>query len=124
MLTREELTRWTSALRANPEQQVSGKLTTDGKTGFCCLGKLCEVMGLEPHPYLHLPEQMSYGTSWTILSGEIETKFGDARGEFEILQMPVLGGHISAAVANDWGATWPEIADHFDRYYPCAEEVK
>ncbi len=120
MLTRAELTKWTTALRANPEQQIIGRLTSDGKTGFCCLGKLCQVMGLIAiRPQLErTPEYQGCTVS---LPNSIN--LGHPDGNFEALGMPDLKEYQTAASANDNGATWLEIADHFDEYYPCSDEI-
>jgi len=124
MLTRKELTAWTDALRANPEQQLTGRLTNCDNTRFCCLGKLCQVMGLVP-TQVPIPFSESfnlgYGNQYSILPSEMEV-FGDYRGEFCALHMPNLGEYHSAACANDDGVSWLEIADHFDKYYPCSDD--
>jgi len=123
MFSRERLKRWTDALRANPELQISGRLFAgppEAPTGFCCLGMLCKIEGLE-----FLPEgsvrfgEMSDGA---ILRMPLREEFGDIVGTFNRLLMPNLGKHPSAAHANDAGVSWPVIADHFDRYYPCSPE--
>lgn len=132
MFTRERLTRWTSALRANPEQQIS-TVMTDGEGRFCCLGKLCDVEGLEPI----LTKELDWGPlsaeSFGYEEGNvlhlpmiIAREFGNNYGRFKLLGMPDLFYEgetwCSAAQANDDNVPWSVIADHFDKYYPCSEE--
>lgn len=129
MLTRAELTKWTSALRANPEQQITGGLANDDYTGFCCLGKLCEVFEI-PRAVDSSEGSTGYAGSTryndtvaiTILPADLAKKFGDAEGDFINLNMPILQEYKSAVIANDRGVSWLEIADHFDKYYPCSDE--
>lgn len=134
MFTRERLTRWTNALRANPEQQISHAMT-DGEGRFCCLGKLCDVEGLEPiligggSDYLGSDYLERFGyeeDNATQLPLIISKEFGHPFGHFNWLGMPDLfyNGKTwpSASWANDNGVPWPVIADHFDKYYPCSDE--
>jgi hypothetical protein len=128
MLSRKELTEWTTALRANPEQQIFGALTNNGIDGFCCLGKLCQIQGLTAEK-LNSYQSVGYGYSGekSYLPREVITKFGSRTGNFEELKMPDLINNDytwkSASMANDNDVTWLEIADHFDKYYPCSDEV-
>ena len=124
MFTRKELTEWTSALRANPEQQMRNQLANLDYTEFCCLGKLCEIRGLAKRGggiYAYRGIEASVG-----LPSPLASEFtGDSLNEsvrFRRLGMPCLKGSPSAAIANDNGCTWIEIADHFDKYYPCSDE--
>ena len=122
MFTRERLTRWTDALRANPEQQISGMLT-DGK-GFCCLGKLCSIERIpkmSSRTFLFMLGNTPYEAN-SYLDGDLANEFGSRYGNFKELGMPNLQGHISADVANDSCVTWLEIAEHFDKYNPCSDE--
>lgn len=125
-LTRAELTKWTDALRANPEQQIDGKLTSDGETGFCCLGKLCQVMGLvvDIGENYDGSTRCTYNGEAVFLTGELAIRFGCYKGAFTHLDMPNLHGYSCAASANDNGLAWPVIAEHFDKYYPCSDEVQ
>lgn len=52
MLTQTELQMWIDALRANPKQQIKFRLVNEEQNGFCCLGKLCDV--------LRIPAQIDY----------------------------------------------------------------
>jgi hypothetical protein len=138
MFTRARLTRWTSALRANPEQQFSGGLISTSGDKMCCLGKLCEVEGLEKVrgseddqlSYFNgfaFPEKDSDGFDITttgngILEAPLATEFGSSEGNFRSFNMPNLRGWSSAVSANDNGVGWIEIADHFDSFYPCSDE--
>ena len=134
MFTRERLTRWTQALRANPEQQMRGCLANGTYTQFCCLGKLYEVEGVardigDSHRdmggYIIEPK---YGAEYATLEGQLATDFGSSGGCFSDHLMPdlVYGGvsYNSAIAANDRLVPWPIIADHFDKHYPCSDELK
>ena len=134
MFTRARLTRWTKALRDNPEQQIT-HVMTDGEGGFCCLGKLCEVEGLEPILTTELDKEhrimtaKSFGYEENNVSHlplTIAREFGHSYGNFKPLSMPDLIHKgvvwVSAAQANDNNVPWPVIADHFDKYYPCSDE--
>ena len=114
MLTKEELTAWTTALRANPEQQISG-LLSDGK-GFCCLGKLCDVLGLVP---TKSPAGVYfYENNYLYLPDSVADKLGSRSGNFGDMSMPTLNKFADASRANDSLISWVDIADHFDKYYP------
>lgn len=122
MFTRERLTRWTDALRANPEQQISGMLT-DGK-GFCCLGKLCsieKIPKMTSRTFLFMSGNEMHEAD-AYLDGSLANEFGSRYGNFKELGMPNLRGQPSADVANDSCISWLEIAEHFDKYYPCSDE--
>jgi len=125
MFTRERLKRWTDALRANPELQTMTRLfngPSDNPSGLCCLGMLCKVEGLE---FLETGEvRFGETDNAAILKAPLATELGDCVGAFSVLEMPRLRGHDSAASANDSGVNWLEIADHFDRYYPCSDEAR
>lgn len=131
MFTRARLSRWTAALRANPEQQHVGSLANASYTKFCCLGKLCEVEGIARNP-AKSPWSYSYGyvfdetRSETRLKASLCKAFGSDRGHFLSLNMPDLEykqqQYGAAWEANDAGVPWPVIADHFDKYYPCEDE--
>jgi hypothetical protein len=128
-LTKSELKAWTDALRANPEQQITGKLVNKltletCEIGFCCLGKLCETLGGRPAP---MYKGLGFDGETTYLPAQIAEKLAVVTltrdGSFSHLGMPELCGWCSLAHANDNGATWPEIADHLDKYYPAVEEA-
>ena len=137
MFTRKELTEWTSALRANPEQQMTGRLANIEYTKFCCLGKLCEVRGVERWKpsagrghgrgaYLD-ESNTDEPASFARLPESLALKFTGSRKNdvvgFTQMGMPYLKHCSTAAYANDNGCTWIEIADHFDKYYPCSDET-
>lgn len=130
MFTRERLTRWTKALRANPEQQLKGHLANRELTKFCCLGKLAYIEGVNTIIDPDNPESCMFNFEGTpnrfVLTGQLACELGDSSGRFYIMQMPDLKYkdvvHDSAAEANDSGVPWPVIADHFDKYYPCSDE--
>ena len=124
MFTRKELTEWTSALRANPEQQLTRQLANSDYTMFCCLGKLCEVRGIRRigGGYYIDGDKEERSRLPITLAKELT---GDRRNQvvnFSWFGMPNLKGIYTAAGANDRGCTWIEIADHFDKYYPCSDE--
>ena len=131
-LTREQLTAWTNALRDNPEQQITNQLSTDGETGFCCLGKLCQVLGVSgAHVTVDLTNEIkafyAYEGEIRLLPKTIGDIFGCSNGEFKKLQMPFITPikdicYHSAAEANDEGVPWLVIADHFDKHYKCLGE--
>lgn len=124
MFTRERLTRWTAALRANPEQQQQHRLANSEYTKFCCLGKLCEIEGLARARGGYYTDTGYIKLSY--LPPTLAEAFGDKAGNFTFLAMPGLQHNFqmysSAAAANDDGVPWPVIADHFDKYYPCSDE--
>lgn len=151
MLTRAELTLWTSALRKNPEQQYEGNLANFDYTMFCCLGKACEVFGVErvkDGSYLNIYDSSRQSYESGVLPIQLKDKIlhpghADRTGKFSLLKMPDLiwNGHVysSCTYANDGRADMPKdyknttfqtspvpwrvIADHLDKYYPCADEV-
>ena len=116
--TRERLTRWTRKMREHPELQYSSYMSNPEYTKFCCLGLLCLVEELA---------EKDFGYPKRTLTGHLAEEFGDAGGGFEILGMPTLEylgkQYDGAAHANDYGVPWSVIADHFDKYYPCSDEV-
>jgi hypothetical protein len=125
MFTRERLTRWTKALRDNPHQQITSVLTNGVGTGFCCLGKLCEVEGLTLYRTAYVFDDRGL-ESTCHLRGALAVDLGSPTGFFEDLKMPDLVhegvAHRHASDANDEGVPWPVIADHFDKHYPCSDE--
>lgn len=144
MFTRERLTRWTAALRANPEQQERSRLTNDEGTKFCCLGKLCMVEGLER---VIAKESAVISTKWGFklpgveeperfgLVGQLATDlYGPGRQQLSDLGMPFIrwdGETFNCLITANDGVyqanrlvqvPWPVIADHLDKYYPCSDE--
>lgn len=130
MFTRERLTRWTSALRANPQKQYkNGGLANSDYTKTCCLGELCEVEGLKHASNIDLGRFAEHGlASYGILHKrwQLTKDFGSNCGTFREMGMPNLhykgNTFYSAISANDDGVPWPVIADHFDTHYPCADD--
>lgn len=50
--------KWVEALRSGKYKQAQGKLRTHEGDAHCCLGVLCEVMGLEPRgPGYFMPDK-------------------------------------------------------------------
>lgn len=130
MFTRERLSRWTASLRKNAGRQAVGQLLhEDGKQ--CCLGHLCEVEGLEVDPktktrYLFPQAGKVYSEAGFLIMA-LKSEFGSGAGYFSALRMPPLvcqgRAFVSAAEANDNFVSWAVIADHFDAFYPCSDEL-
>ncbi len=132
-LTRSQLNRWTAALRENPHLQGKRYLQNNGK--FCCLGMLCKLEGV-PFTLERGIAVYNFGDyrSPRVLQGNMRASFNDSTdGNFKALGMPEMldkrydGSkdwhyHDSLAQANDCGASWAEIADHLDKYYPVSSE--
>lgn len=128
MLTRNELTQWTTFLRANPEKQTSHVLKNE-KGEMCCLGALAECMGVKANwdfKFLAFYFDFDGVKDSAYLAGNLLKKFGSRYGRFKELRMPNIRHegalYCDAADANDAGVPWAVIADHFDKHYPCADE--
>lgn len=65
MLNLERLLAWVEDIETTDEQQIKSYLHTD--EGFCCLGRLCEVAGLDSEIIdVHSPNRyFSYGEGMT-----------------------------------------------------------
>lgn len=133
-MTREQLTIWTTELRNHPEQQQANYLANRDYTKFCCLGKFCDLFGVRSSHgwYGDIDPLVHPDAAWnTFLPPSMARFFGGSiSGAFEAMGMPYLKGedpegnpyhHASASSANDAGIPWSVIADHFDKYYPCAD---
>jgi hypothetical protein len=130
MLTRAELTRWTAALRENPNKQGTGCLRSEaegeGNFKFCCLGMACEVFGVpragQGYSFDGGERENGY------LSGSFARKIGHYKGDFAGLGMPLLKygsrDYCDVAAANDRSVPWSVIAEHLDKHYPCSDERK
>lgn len=138
MLTKSELAAFVADLRANGHRQGRVLLCQDAPDGtqkFCCLGRLAELH--------NLPREITSGGIWVYnfvgelfsfrktnhLTGQLEKKLGMGPfGTFPSLGMPDMlvnsQPQESLASANDAGATFAEIADHLERYYPCSDESR
>lgn len=136
MLTKSELAAFVADLRTNGHLQGRSLLCQDAPDGtqkFCCLGRLAE---------LHkIPRRRTHEVGWAYifeyalgtkemtgaLAGELGYKLGmGIFGSFREVGMPdLITGecHNSAlSSANDNGATFAEIADHLERYYPAIDD--
>ena len=99
-MNRDIAEKWIADLRANPPQ-AKGALF-DGK-GYCCLGRLCVLAGLEPE---HVPDSICY--KFLGHSEWLPPKVSDWAG------MKGQGGRYPGGVLadhNDSGKTFAEIAD-------------
>ncbi len=128
MLTRKELTAWTDALRSGEYLQGTRSLLKynreEGDLRYCCLGVLCEVMGLESGQSKEVQVAYCFGTDKDVafLPESLRDKSGlTGLGYFSPMNMPYLKGNHSLACANDHGVSFAEIADHLDKYYPCVD---
>lgn len=112
--------KWLKALRSGDYKQCRNKLTSNLKS-FCCLGVLCDVV--YPKGWQKLPKKILNGTnSWVtyehlgdtdVLSDKLLKKTGvDASTAAELAEM------------NDEGATFKEIANAIERFYPSPEKKK
>ncbi len=136
MLTKTQLRAWTKELRAHPEQQIRGQLVNSDETGFCCLGKLCQTLGLKTEPvqnsrdettkgYLgnvcHLPRQICDLADLTV-QGSLRVPKHTHPAQFANVAIQYGGViHRSLADANDSGVPWSVIADWLDANYPAVE---
>jgi hypothetical protein len=98
-LTPDQLVKkWISALRSGKYKQAHGALK--GRDGYCCLGVLCVVAGIEIGPdegYLSVPVQQLAG-----LASEVGC----------------IKGSQSLANLNDAGKSFAEIADIIESHPP------
>jgi len=95
---------WVEALESSRYAQGQGRLCTidadTGKLKFCCLGVLCEVLGVERD------EDGSYGGQVHLLPKSV----ADAAG---LTDSPIVqrnGFNMSIASVNDEGTSFAEIA--------------
>ena len=121
-MNKQQLNAWCDALEAHPEQQITQVLAKTDGTGFCCLGKFCDVMG---YPYEIKYNNRYYFGFYTFLVGRAATDFGSDVGLFSDLNMPCLIHedliYCSYANANDAGVPWPIIAAHARKHHPTTD---
>lgn len=102
---------WVQGLRDNPDQQGQERLVNcEGK--MCCLGKLCEVMGLEQR----LGGFFDGSITETHLPGEVvqhAVGLQDNTGTFNPSSLPksLATNHHSLVGMNDAGIPWSFIAN-------------
>ncbi len=97
--------KWVAALRSGNYEQASGVLY-DGK-GYCCLGVLCDVMGLKPEQHdTNFSSEYTFGDESGVLPPAVMEKAGIRFAN---------GGYAYARKAlshdNDRGKSFNEIAD-------------
>jgi hypothetical protein len=115
--------KWIAALRANPDQQIKGRLGLrkgkEGKEGFCCLGKGAEILGLG------LWEERKNGVYQFFVennTGVLEIPAYEAlglrSGDGLFKKAILINGLtiVSLAMLNDDvpGFTWTDIADYIE----------
>lgn len=105
--------KWVADLRDNPPQ-VKGALYTEN--GFCCLGRLCMVLGLEPSDvgdgiYAFDDETDMLPSIATSLAG-----LATDDASFDVHEGP-FADFGSLAEANDGGKSFAEIADFIEQYW-------
>lgn len=108
MINRENLKKWTDALRSGKYTQGKRSLCTP--QGYCCLGVLCEVaiengVPLEKRSTgsLEFKKSFSYDSSSKFLPDKVLTWIG------EDLDQTML-----AAMNDTYNKTFSEIADYLD----------
>lgn len=105
---------WVAALRSGKYRQSKGRLK--GEAGFCCLGVLCEISGLDKWTAQRLNGNVicySYASARSTLPGLV--------GEWAGMLSP--NGTISGtdcrtlAKCNDGGASFEEIAGMIEEHW-------
>lgn len=131
---------WVKYLRAHPEQQVDSRLgykQPDGRLRMCCLGAALKVFEtLDGTPLQFTPDQLGADFVEMLTDGykDVECfykatevldnsykKLGlfSASGSFHnstgLLSEVIPANHSrSLSEANDYGVTWPQIADFIE----------
>jgi len=108
---------WVATLRSGKYEQGRMFLNSHGK--FCCLGVLCEIVGLPKRPWLedNQPETFVYqgadaGWEEGCMPALDEQKFGkDVNAALWQQDIEINGKRTSLAQHNDNGQTFAEIAD-------------
>lgn len=100
---KENRRKWVEALRSGKYEQGKGYLCRDGK--YCCLGVLCEVMGLE--------KKMDSTDEGLVVFGHHLTAALDPHARATVGLVSALGTHKSDSLSelNDSGLTFAQIAD-------------
>lgn len=124
MLTKEQKAQWVKALRSG--EYVQGKdylkrVDTDGITKHCCLGVLCDVLGM---PNRVTPTGITVflrNRESTIPEHILGTLTGTSVGSFKSLNMPELYGLSCLTEVNDKGYSFNSIADHIEQHLPTSD---
>ncbi len=109
-------TKWLEALESGNYKQGRGCL--NGPNGFCCLGVLCEVMGLEHEPIAgvdgpmaHYKYEGSHSGGYVPLAAVPATGLNGSAGSFK---QAVLHGGLAwdclTSLNDTVGLSFPEIA--------------
>lgn len=118
--------KWVAALRSGEYQQCQSRLRN--KTGFCCLGVLCDLYRKEAGAGVGewAPHQMTIddgykedGYIWIddddqstgMLTGSVRDWAGMDRSDGGFRDPGPMAGHISLADMNDTGRSFEEIAN-------------
>lgn len=111
---------WIASLRAHPERQERGFLGRGEpeKYNACCLGELLVCA----HRILpNFPNPFYKGKICEINDQDIETYLDKSFHTFGLNSSSGsvydgINGHTSLASANDFGMSWPEIADFIEAH--------
>lgn len=116
--------KWVEALRSGQYEQGTGALVIEDQTGtgverrYCCLGVLCEVVGMVP---MRLPtdDRLSYDGEVGELPSTVVAFTGLTEPDPKLNKYirPTLDNEVrSLARFNDDGLTFPQIADVIDYF--------
>lgn len=108
-MKKEVMVKWVEALRSGKYEQGTGALNSDGK--FCCLGVLCEVMGV-PKYGEGIFRRVCYGGPGDNSTGLLPISIREASG---IRTSMGVYGDTNLANQNDQGKTFSEIADIIEK---------
>lgn len=104
---------WVEDLRTTDAKQAKGVLN-DGKGGYCCLGRLCEL--IDPDSWSPTPT----GVGWGPGADEGMPPFPEVRTPIAKL-MPGRDITLTTySIMNDDGATFAEIADRIEQDFGLA----
>lgn len=103
--------RWVDALRSGKYTQTRGKLNNNNTGGFCCLGVLCDISGLDKWtPYIDdAGKPVDHRSLYLERDGVLPEPVRTWSGIHSSLGSFIEGD--SLASRNDNGATFEEIAD-------------
>ncbi len=99
--------KWVAALRSGEYTQGYGGLKQyrDGVARHCCLGVLCEVLGILEEPS-SVPEHVKFDDNTAYISEKVKRLVGLSTHDGELSINP----YNSLVYMNDHGATFEEIA--------------
>lgn len=103
-MDRELRDRWVADLRSGKHRQATGYLHPF-REGYCCLGRLCEVVGLE---------KTRYGRAWLYTLDQVSAT---ATLPFTLARRVELDYQTITLLQtmNDTGSTFAEIADYIEQ---------